>query len=37
MAANSSAQGEMEIWSGRLGNTPTGVALLSITGKQVFS
>ena len=35
-AVNTSAQGEMEIWSGRLGNTPTGVLLLSITGKQVF-
>jgi hypothetical protein len=35
-ARQTSAQGEMEIWSGRLGNTPTGVLLLSISGKQVF-
>jgi|GEM_PF-4486801 len=35
-AAHTSAQSEMEIWSGRQGNSPTGVLLLSITGKQVF-
>ena len=36
-AANTSRDSELEIWSGRSGNTPTGVILLSITGgKQVF-
>lgn len=36
-AVNTSRDSELEIWSGRFGNTPTGVILLSITGgKQVF-
>jgi hypothetical protein len=35
-ATYASGQDDMELWSGRWGNEPTGVLLLSVTGKQVF-
>jgi hypothetical protein len=36
-ASHTAGQSQMEIWSSRWGNTPTGVLLFSITeGKQVF-
>jgi hypothetical protein len=35
-ATDASGQDDMELWSGRLGNEPTGVLLLSVKDKQVF-